>query len=203
MNTLLTLEGRARETIQTTEVSQDFGRSWLTAQLKALGIAPTHINEPSWDELAVRLQRSTAPAMVHAGVVDYWMRERQTHGIALSSGSGLHAFLGWLKEWGIQHNCLVFRVPTHTEDPKDARVRAKVALDSNEFLIELQRHFDQGVRVESVRKRSMGDRPYLMVARGPISTSAKVAPSAQLRMQRFHGLLFCMSVWMQMQGKTE
>jgi len=203
MNTLLTLEGRSRETIQTTEVSQDFGRSWLTAQLKALGITPSHINEPSWDEFAVRLQRSTAPVSVHAGVVDYWMRERQTHGIALSSGSGLHAFLGWLKEWGIQHECLVLRVPTDPEGLKDAGSRAKLALDSNEFLIELRRHFHQGVRVEAVRRRSRSDRPYLMVARGPISASTKVAPAAQLRMQHFHGLLFCMSVWMQMQGKTE
>jgi site-specific recombinase XerD len=203
MNTLLTLEGRARETIQTTEVSQDFGRSWLTAQLKELGIAPSHINEPSWDELAVRLQRSSASASVHAGVVDYWMRERQTHGIALSSGSGLDAFLGWLRESGIQHNCLALRVPTDPDELKDAGARAKVALDSNEFLIELRRHFHQGVRVEAVRRRSRSDRPYLMVARGPISASTKVAPAAQLRMQHFHGLLFCMSVWMQMQGKTE
>lgn len=203
MNTLLTLEGRVRETIQGSEISQEFGRSWLTAKLQELGIAPSHVNEPSWNDLAVRLQRSAAPALVHAGVVEYWIHERQAHSIALKPGRGLHDFLGWLKESGIQDNCLVLRVPTHPEDLKDASARAKVALDSSDLLIELQLHFHQGVRIEAVRRRSIDDRPYLMVARGPISASTKVAPSAQLRMQRFHGLLFCMAVWMRMYGNTE
>lgn len=203
MNTLLTLDGRIRETIHQAEVSREFCRSWLTTKLQELGIGPSNVNEPSWDDLAVRLQRSATPATVHAGVIEYWMHERQAHGIALKNGSGLQAFLSWLKDWGIQHECLVLRVPTDPEGLKDAGARAKVALDSNEFLIELRRQFHQGVRVEAVRRSSRSDRPYLMVARGRISASTKVAPSALLRMQRFHGLLFCMSVWMQMQGKTE
>ena len=197
-NKLLTFGGQYRRTIPDGRMGQHVALEWLAASLQHLHIEVTLDDEPSWSPLMKKLNKAATLTPADVGAIEHWMRAKQRNGVALVPGQGTHHFLMWLSASGLSGDALLIRVPYRACQYAGASRLTEMAADAQAIHNEALRHFHGGVRIEAVRSRRHQDQPYIVVARSPISAVAESAPAAQVRMARFHGLMFCLAVWSSM-----
>lgn len=171
---------------------------WVKKKLSAHDITIDLRTEPSLKKLFARQLSVQAPTDLQKRASQAWLTCKRQTGFALNSSLQAEGLLAWLKDGDIPADCLVLRHPATDIDSPYTRAEVLVGEAATSAETAVGNVFGAGYVTELVRRRHKTDGPYLLIARSPVSQKAGAIPPAILRMNRLHGLLFSMSVWVQM-----
>ncbi len=195
LNELLSMHGDRQSCIPVEKVTSNFKITWILDTTRRLNIRPSISAEPSTTSLVESQIKNQSPTELQREAVRSWKDCRANRGISLPTNLDAMPILEWLHLGGVTPDCLLLRIPAKSfTSPHDHAL----ALSSETTLSAAQQirgKFGSFFRTEIVKLRAVHQAPYLLVARAPLPQVSQVVSPAQLRMDRLHGLLFSVAVW--------
>lgn len=171
---------------------------WIKKKMSAHDITIDLRTEPSLKKLFAKQLSVQAPTDLQKRASQVWLICKRQTGFVLNSSLQAEGLLAWLKDGEVPADCLVLRHPATDIGSVYARAEVLVGESATSAETAVGNVFGAGYVTELVRRRHKTDGPYLLIARSPVSHKEGAVPPAMLRMNRLHGLLFSMSIWVQM-----
>ncbi|PQA81908.1 hypothetical protein C5F52_18015 [Limnohabitans sp. TS-CS-82] len=195
LNELLSMQGDRRSCIPVEKVTSSLKITWIFETTRRLNIRPSLSAEPSTTSLVESQIKNQSPTELQRDAMRSWIHCRANRGISLPANLEAMPILEWLHCGGVKPDCLLLRIPAKSFTSPHDRALTLSSETTLSATQQVRGKFGSFFRTEIVKLRAVHQAPYLLVARTPLSQVSQVVSPAQLRMDRLHGLLFSVAVW--------
>lgn len=202
LNDLLSMQGDRRSCIPVEKMTSSFKIKWIFEITRRLNIRPGFSTEPSTSLLIEGQIQNQKPTELQRGAVRSWIHCRADRGISLPSNLDSIPMLEWLHLGGVTTSCLLLRIPAKSFTSPHDRALALSTEAALSALWQLRENFGSFFRTEIVKRRAVHQAPYFLIARTPLPQGSQATSPAKLRMDRLHGFLFSLSVWIRFFPKS-
>jgi Phage integrase family len=195
LNDLLSIQGHRRSCISVEKVTSDLKIAWISNRTRFLKIRPSLKAEPSTTSLVENQFKNQRPTGLQRDAVRSWVHCKADSGISIPENLDATPMLEWLLSGGVKPNCLLLRIPAKSFTSPHDHALALSSESTLSAVQQLREKFGSFFRTEMVKLRAVHQAPYLLLAPTPLPQVSQVISPAQLRMNRLHGLLFSLAVW--------
>lgn len=167
---------------------------WVRVGLDFHGICCDLQTEPLLKPMDEKLTRIQAPSQLHRQGATAWRDIKRASVLDMTNVDLARPFLSLLQTHDVPGEALVLRVQSHDLDSKHGALLALASETVESAQLEIEMMFSTAIRIEAVTPRDGRPTVYLLISRTLLRGSDST-PSASLRMNRLHGLMFVLSTW--------